>query len=376
MAFEVAKKAERALQHELGDPTARYIDGAYLAGREGLFAGEKLHLDLKRMELAYHELNQREYELTKHVSLMQFAPEALVALRATGKCQLVVPEEVFDLDGPGHYFRRIKTVAVSVPCIVGPYTNVGCKLVLLKSQVRRTAAVGDDGYASTGPEDARFSTYYGGIQSVVTSSSQNDSGMFEANLRDERYLPFEGSGAISTWSLELPAEVPQFDLDTIADVVLHIRYTAREGGELLRKAAVGNVRTLLAEARSAGSARLFSVRHEFPEAWARFKQVQLGGTTTHAELSFELLDEHYPFWSRDSLEAVHQLELFAKSKKAVKLKAPGSATEDTLGEQLGELRVGLLTNVPRPAPTGKVIWLLSDNTISDLFFVTTCGKAP
>jgi hypothetical protein len=383
MAFEVARKAERALQHELGDPTASYIDGAYLAGREGLFAGEKLYLDLKRMELAYHELNQREYELTKHVSLLQFAPEALVALRATGKCQVVVPEEVFDLDGPGHYFRRIKTVSVSVPCIMGPYTSIGCKVVLLKSEVRRTAAVGDDGYASTGPEDSRFSTYYGGIQSIVTSSSQNDSGMFEANLRDERYLPFEGSGAISTWSIELPAEVPQFDLDTIADVVLHIRYTAREGGDLLRKQAVANTKKLLAEAKAAGSSRLFSVRHEFPGEWAKFKQVPISGATDYAELSFELLEEHYPFWSRGSIEQVHQLDLFAKSKKAVKVKAPEKAVkvkvpagtvEDALGGQLGDLRVGRLSNVPLPTPTGKVTWLLSDNTMSDLFFVATWGK--
>lgn len=339
------------------------------------YSRRRNYVDLKRLELAYHELNQREYELTKHVSLLQYAPAALVALRATGKCQVAVPEEVFDLDGPGHYFRRMKTVALSVPCVVGPYTSIGCKLVLLKSQVRRTPAIGDDGYTSTGLEDPRFSTYYGGIQSVVTSSSQNDSGMFEANLRDERYLPFEGSGAGSTWSIELPAEVPQFDLDTISDVVLHIRYTAREGGDLLRNAAVQNVKMLLAEAKSAGSARLFSVRHEFPAEWAKFKQVQIGGATTHAELSFELFDDHYPFWSRGSIEEVHQLELFAKSTKAVKVKALGGNDEDILGGQLGDLRVGQLGNVPLPAPTGNVFWLLSDNTMSDLFFVVTWGKA-
>ena len=36
--------------------------------------------------------------------------------------------------------------------------------------------------------------------------AQNDSGLFEPNLRDERYLPFEGCGAISSWCLELPKE--------------------------------------------------------------------------------------------------------------------------------------------------------------------------
>ena len=139
MAFEVAKKAERALQHELGDPTTTYIDGAYLAGREGLFAGEKLYLDLKRMELAYHELNQREYELTKHVSLLQFAPEALVALRATGKCHSWCRRRCSTSTGQATTSDGSRP-SPSASRIVGPYTTIGCKLALLKSQIRRTPA--------------------------------------------------------------------------------------------------------------------------------------------------------------------------------------------------------------------------------------------
>ena len=69
LAFDTARKAERALQHELGDPGRTFLQYDYLAGREELLAGERLALDVKRMELAYHELNRREYELTKHVSL-------------------------------------------------------------------------------------------------------------------------------------------------------------------------------------------------------------------------------------------------------------------------------------------------------------------
>jgi hypothetical protein len=252
---------------------------------------------------------------------------------------------------------------------------VEARAVIALALAGGVGAWGVHAYASTGPEDPRFNTYYGGIQSVVASSSQNDSGMFEANLRDERYLPFEGSGVISTRSMDLPWEVPQFDLDTIADVVLHIRYTAREGGDFLRKGAVANVKRLLAEAKAAGSSRLFSVRHEFPGEWAKFKQVQIGGATTDAELSFELLGDHYPFWSRGNIEQIHQLELFARSTKAVKVKAPGITDEDVLGGQLGELRVGQLNEVPLPPPTGKVTWLFSDNTMSDLFFVATWGKA-
>ena len=39
------------------------------------------------METAYLELNQREYELTRHVSLLQVDPLALLQLRTTGLCR-------------------------------------------------------------------------------------------------------------------------------------------------------------------------------------------------------------------------------------------------------------------------------------------------
>ncbi len=145
------------------------------------------------------------------------------------------------MDGPGHYFRRIKTVAVSVPCVTGPYASINCKLSLLKSSIRKAAVLRDGVFARDDAEDGRFSDYFGSLQSIVTSSAQNDSGLFEANMRDERYLPFENSGVISDWQLELPADPSkgdpaQFDYNTISDVILHIRYTAREGGALLRRA--------------------------------------------------------------------------------------------------------------------------------------------
>src|SRR5262249_8010365 len=69
-AYDVARKAERALQQELGDPSLTFLRFDYMGGNEGLLAGERLLLDIKRMEMAYHDLNRREYELTKHVSLL------------------------------------------------------------------------------------------------------------------------------------------------------------------------------------------------------------------------------------------------------------------------------------------------------------------
>jgi receptor-binding and translocation channel-forming TcA subunit of Tc toxin len=43
--------------------------------------------------------------------------------------------------------------------------------------------------------------------------------------------------SISRWRIELPIDTNAFDFNTLADVVLHLKYTAREGGAILRNAA-------------------------------------------------------------------------------------------------------------------------------------------
>jgi len=393
-AFDIAKKAERALQHELGNSELTYLQFGYLAGKEGLLAGEKLYLDLKRMELAYHDLNQREYELTKHVSLLQVDPMALIQLRTTGRCTVRLPEALFDMDGPGHYFRRIKSVALSIPSVTGPYASVNCTLTLLKSSIRNTQILRDGAYARVDAEDDRFSDYFGSLQSIVTSFAQNDSGLFETNLRDERYLPFENSGVISEWQLQLPAnpskdEPCQFDYETISDVIFHIRYTAREGGGLLRRGAVANFTSLIKTAEAAGSVRLFSIRHEFPSEWAKFQSKKPTDNERYGlELPFR--PEHYPVWSKSRLEAVKQVDILCRSTEdqlntlevadrleITKKDAQGnsiSEKKDSLNKDanLGNLFVGKLTNIALPSkPDEKLKVFFGTNAISDLWIAVT-----
>jgi hypothetical protein len=387
-AFDISRKAERALQHELGNPDVSFLQFGYLAGKEGLLAGERLYLDIKRMEMAYHDLNRREYELTKHVSLLQADPLALLQLRTTGRATLALPEALFDMDGPGHYFRRIKTVAVSIPCVAGPYASVNCRLTLLKSSIRKTPVVGDQ-YARVDAEDGRFSNYFGSLESIVTSSAQTDSGLFETNLRDERYLPFENSGAISEWQLELPAnpskkDPAQFDYDTIADVILHIRYTAREGGDLLRSGATGHIKELIAAAQAAGSVRLFSVRHEFPTEWARF-QSQAAVAGQRFELTLEFRPEHYPFWSQGRLGTVVRLEALARSSQVT---VPASldlfenaSTSDktkkgtlTKDPAFGNLLRGQLTAGLPPKPDGQLKLFWETRAMTDIWLALTWSE--
>ena len=64
---------------------------------------------------------------------------------------------------------------------------------------------------------------------ISLSGAMNDAGMFEFAYREERFLPFEGVGAISSWKLDLPSSIRSFDYDTIADVLFHLDYTALDG---------------------------------------------------------------------------------------------------------------------------------------------------
>jgi hypothetical protein len=291
-AFDTARKAEKTMKQELMRPELdaqdfvkfNYWDG----GRKGLLSGEALYLDVKRMEMAYHDNNKRELELTKHVSLCQLNPVALLTLKATGSCTATIPEWFYDLDCPGHYMRRIKNVALSIPSVVGPYTSVNCTLSLLKSSLRKSPIAGDD-YARQGSEDNRFVDYIGAVQSIVTSSGQSDSGMFDTNLRDERFLPFEGAGAESTWKLDLPEDNRAFDYATISDVILHIRYTARQGVDPTKVKTALDL--LFQQANQANLALLFSLRHDFPTEWASF-------VSAAGDFKARIRRDHFPYFTQ------------------------------------------------------------------------------
>lgn len=375
-AYDVAKKAEKALQHELGDPQLSYIQYGYLSGREGLLAGEKLWLDIKRMEVGYLELNKREHELTRHVSLLQLDPTQLVSLRTTGKCSIKLPEELFDLDCPGHFFRRLKSVAISIPCVTGPYASVNCKLTLGASQIRVSdVATGAYPRSPAPADDARFRDEPSSVESIVTSSSSNDAGLFEVNLRDERLLPFEGAGAISDWTLELPGDVRQFDYDTIADVVMHVRYTARDGGTQLATSAKNHLSAMVDGGTAYASTRLFSLRHEFPMAWAAFKQASVGPSQT-AELKIQLQAEHYPMWAPQSGLVTKSADLLTKSVTGPLSVLVGTQTDATDFENgLPVAGLAKASITPLPAAVGLLSLKFNRNDLSDVWLALTWGKA-
>jgi hypothetical protein len=394
LVYDVAKRTERAYRYELGLEDSNFIQFGYWDSlKKGLLAGERLYQDLKRMEVAYLDQNKREYEITKHISLTQLDPLALIQLRQTGECFVNLPEVLFDLDYPGHYMRRIKSVSMTIPCVTGPYISVNCTLTLLKSSIRKNSTLLGGEY-SRQDGDPRFEDNIGAIQSIATSSAQSDSGLFDPNLHDERYLPFEGAGVISEWRMELPTEFKQFNYDTISDVVLHLRYTGREGGELLKHQATTDLQAALNEFMSSegqtGLALLFSSRHEFSSAWHRFLNPPAGSAGDQT-LTMSLTKERFPFLLQNKTITISTMELFVKvqpefaithNESSLKLSleagAAASDTSLTLAPWNGLLRAGK-SPAGSPGDWTLTAWLepvagtharLDPNAIQDILVVS------
>jgi hypothetical protein len=339
-ACDTARQAEQTMKQELMRPELDATDfiqfNYWDSGHQGLLSGESLHLDIKRMELAYYANNKRELEMTQHVSLRQLDPLALLNLKITGSCTVTIPEWFYDRVCPGHYLRRIRTVALSIPSVVGPYTGLYCTATLQQSTVRISSQLSNGTYArDTTTDDARFVDYFSSVQSIVTSSATNDSGLFETNLQDQRFLPFEGAGAIGTWTLALPPDLRTFDYMTISDVILHVRFTARYGGEQLGAQATTELQAAFGQAVQTGQAGqpvlmlLFSLRYDFPTAWAAF----LAGTGGY---TFTLIKEHFPYMVQSTSMAIDGLVLY--SQNGTKL---AQATQS--GVDLGALATNLNT---------------------------------
>lgn len=232
--------AERAWQWQFNDKGTSFIrPGAWQGTYAGLMAGETLMLNLAQMEQSYLEKVQREKEVTRTVCLSE-------VYASLGSDAFVLAEEVVKLvnagsgsagtDDNGLVFkdkdnqlqatlklkdlkigddypsslgniRRIKQISVTLPALVGPYQDVRAVL-----------------------------SYGGGIVSLprgctatAVSHGMNDSGQFQLDFSDSRWLPFEGIPVSDsgTLTLSFPQAVgSQKDLLlSLTDIILHIRYT-------------------------------------------------------------------------------------------------------------------------------------------------------
>lgn len=277
-ALQMAKEAERCFQFEVDAQDTFIIqNNNWDTTHYGFLAAENLIQQLQELEKAYLEKNERRQEITQSFSLRQLSPQSLWQLKSDGNCEFTLPSWAFDLFYPGQYRRLIKSVRITIPCVTGPYNNVGAVLSLNESQVRVEANSDLAGRP------------YGKGDFISTSNALNDGGLFELNFRDERYLPFEGAGAEeSKWSLELPEAFKSFDYNTISDVVIHVSYTAKFDGGIRKQTAIDDLNEKFGKLETLG--RFFSLRHDFPNEYNFLKK------GNKEEVSIKIDQSFFPYF--------------------------------------------------------------------------------
>ncbi|MFJ5295500.1 neuraminidase-like domain-containing protein [Pseudomonas sp. NPDC088368] len=249
--------AEACWQYEIGEPQTSFVPlNAWVDNRHGFTAGESLSLGLLQMESAYLVRNERRLSLVKTVSLRRLLQgyqseggqqgwAAVVAdLRSRGDIDFQLKPSLFDQDYPGHYLRQLAQMSVSLPGVLGPYENARLTLSQLSSSYLLKPDMGGSKYLYQQAQELegqhddvnpRYVLANPRVnQQVAISGDLESAGMLDARPGDERYLPFEGTGAVSSWSLSFPRHASarqQALFDGLQDIILHVRYYATDGGK-------------------------------------------------------------------------------------------------------------------------------------------------
>src|ERR1051326_8098820 len=111
----------------------------------------------------------------------------------------------------------------------------------------------------------------------------------------------------------MPHSTNRFDFNTISDVILHLKYTAREGGQALKDMVTSQV----VEKYPRTGMRLFSAKHDFPGEWHRF--LYPPDNQTDQVLKLDAISDRFPFQFRDKTIKSLSVHLFLKLKNDLDL---------------------------------------------------------
>lgn len=241
-------KAQLGYQWETGSSATFIQPGAWDSNYAGLLCGESLMLNLAQMEAAYLDWDARTLEVSRTVSMAQEMGLDSAGFNAWVNAVLNAeaqqPESSHSLtlgddgvfrasidlaslnianDYPGSVvtrsrYRLIKQVSVTLPALLGPYQDIQAVL----------------GYSVGGG-----SIHPSCLQTAISHGS-NDSGQFLLDFNDSKYLPFEGLPVDGSDNASLTLSFPNAGtnegiegkqkviLQSLNDIVLHIRYTIRD----------------------------------------------------------------------------------------------------------------------------------------------------
>lgn len=110
--------------------------------------------------------------------------------------------------------------------------------------------------------------------------------------------------------MELPQEVRQFDYNTISDVIVHVKYTAREGGSGLKNLANASLRDHLNKIRQQltqeGLHIAVNMKHDLPNEWHLLKK--------NALVDLKIDKSRLPYMAQTLAAAIEVVMFVAKVK--------------------------------------------------------------
>ena len=333
LALDMARAAERSFQFERG---RKQVDSSFIQGqqwdsqRRGLLAGYGLGLALSRMESAHIATDAQRFEICKTISLLRLDPMAFLKLKADGVCEFEFGEALFDYDFPGHYCRQVKTIAVDLALGDGVFANATLTQLTSRVVIEPDAKAVGFLFAPKETPPLSIRSNWKAQQQIALSShtqDQTNSGMFELRFDSDRFLPFEGTGAVSRWRLGLGGPPGAYDLGALTGVTITLKYSALQGGDAFAAA----VRGLL---KPTDVLRAFNLSTDFADAWQGF----IGGDADVLDLP--LTPANFPNMAGGAIRAIfarYEYQSTAQGTASfvidmgVQLPLPDGKTVDTSG---------------------------------------------
>ena len=229
MAFDLAKEAEAAYRFERNVADSPILHPTWDSLHKGLLAGETLMLGLNHLERAWVEAGENRAQIVKTISMKVPGNDFRKRFKK-GLFTFNLTEEDFNADFPGHYCRKIESIAITIPSITGPYTDLHATLTQTTNRLIPTPDLDAVQTLSASADLTEGGVISGKVaQQVILSQLVRDTGVYEPLGAGPHYRPFEGTGAVSSWELQFNAERDAAILDSITDVVVHLRYSAKIG---------------------------------------------------------------------------------------------------------------------------------------------------
>jgi hypothetical protein len=115
---------------------------------------------------------------------------------------------------------------------------------------------------------------------------------------------------------------------TISDVILHIRYTAREAGDSLGEQGTKELITLLGIAGQSSQALMFNLRYDFPTEWSAF-------VNGNGDFSVTLQRDYFPYIVQSAKSvSIGSLTLYASVAGKIAPLTPSSVNLHDLSASL------------------------------------------